>query len=737
MSLTQKLAKKLLGLMRQPALSHTGKEKHRLLFVFQGRQGQWDGMGQRLYRNSRVFRDSVQRCSNQIEARNGVALVDSFKSLEASVTINNNEFQAITGHALIHIGLTDYWKDKGVVPDATIGLSLGEITSAYVNQSLSLEDTMAVARSVALWDERLPAKGKLIIAQAGLKTALQLVERCPVKTEVFGELGPSTTLLFTAHDEVEQASAFLDENNCEHLVYIRDSAYHTTRFTKCKPDMLGELAHIEPRSPVHRYYSGLSGGVASSGLCLDANFYYWMVAKPTLFNSAFEAALADGYDTILNIGPHPALTQYMQEAADKLGKEIVILDSMRNDESELTTLRKTLKVLQKRGLVGRDNADLEIDRETTRTSFEHNPYVHYQALRKIAPVHYSSERKEYLVLNYDAVAAGLRQPELFSSHLEYGLDSVLVNADPPEHTKARKLLAPYFSPQRMAAFAEMIERQADKLLQKLTADFDVVFDFAVPLTEIAIADIIGISDSDRKQIQALTGRRLFELEISVPPLTEFFDNYTDNENLRDTNEFCRQLMTGGPDTSFSQAEVSSLMKVFWIAGTTTTSMLIATAMKTLLHQPAIRHELTENKSLIPQFLEEVLRFDTPQRTAWRVATADTTIEGQPIKRGDTVRFCLAAANRDANHFADPDLFDLFRQPRDHMSFGYGIHSCIGAHLSRIEARIAVDKLLGRFPDMRASVSEHELDYVPTDDFRALKELRVITGYNYSTCEVAT
>jgi cytochrome P450 len=744
MNVLPRIKRKLRNFLVPPEVAPPGQ--HRLLFVFQGRMGQWDGMGHKLYRRSKTFRQTVAQCSALIEERNGVVLEDAFKSIEASALVNQNEFQAITTHALIHLGLSNYWLEQGVLPDATIGLSLGEITSAYINKSLSLEDTMAVARSVALWDERLPEKGRLIIAQTGLKAATQLARSCPVHTEVFGELGPKTTLLFTAQEDVDTAARFLQENNCEHFVYARSSAYHTERFAQCKPDMLKELAHIQPGPSQHPIYSGLSGSRAPDGLYRDANFYYWMTAKPTLFNSAFEKAIADGFDTILNIGPHPALTDYMQEAANRLGKNIVILDSMRNDESEMKTLRRTLAVLKQLGLV-KSNADAPDNSapddaapdnsapdDAARDlpypfSAESDPYLHYRKLREQAPVHYFAEQRQWFVLDYNSVASGLKQTNLFSSEIEKGIDYVLVNSDPPDHTRARRLLAPYFAPQQMAQYSQFIEEKAEELLATATAaatidkPLDIVFDFAVPLTELAMAHILDLNQADQATLRQLAGSDLFQLEISATPFGHFFQEYLADENKVAENRLCRQLLNNG-DNSFNRDEVASLMKLFWIAGTTTTSMLISTAVKTLLYHPAVRFEISENQDLIPQFIEEVLRYDTPQRTTWRVATADTTIADAQIKAGEMVRFCLAAANHDETYFKNAQLFNLFRQPKEHLSFGHGMHACIGAYLSRMEARIAISTLIRRLPQMSAMVGESDLKYVPTDDFRALTQLLV-------------
>lgn len=331
--------------------SCSSNPQHKLIFVYQGRQGQWIGMGRELYRDSAVFRQAVQNCSDTIEERHGIQLVDAFHNDQAAALVQQNEFHSILAQAAIHIGLTDFWRSENVLPEATVGLSLGEITSTYMNEALSLKEVMSVARTAAKWDERVLARGKLLLVKTTLATGERLVETCSVKVELFAEMGPNDSILFCASDDLAAVEKHLDDSGVEHHVYGRDYAYHTERFTACRNQLMTELQNLSPAQPKCRFYSSFKKGLINEPVSFDADYWYWLLAKPVYFNSAIEAAILDGYDTFVNIGPHPALTDYILQASRRLGAHITVHDSMRNDEAQFKTLKQTIRELKRRKFV--------------------------------------------------------------------------------------------------------------------------------------------------------------------------------------------------------------------------------------------------------------------------------------------------------------------------------------------------------------------------------------------------
>jgi len=709
----------------------------RLLFVFQGRQGYRVGMGQGLYRAEPVFRETAQRCSETVEERLGIKLVDAFDNEQVAQIVQQNEYHSVLVHAITHLSLSELWRSKGVEPQATIGLSLGEATSSYINKILSLEEAMSITQSMAQWDERQLAKGRHIILEVGLERSKELCNKCPVSLEYVIEYGPLIVMAFCASKDVNTVAAFLDSNDITYNIFQRDAAYHTPRFSACKGIMAQDLIDIKPQPTRRKFYSSFGGGLLPSSTFFDADFWYWMVAKPALFNTAFESALEDGYDTILNIGPHPSLEPYLKEAIAKRNKDVLILDSMRDDEPEEITFNRTLETLKELGFVKTPNrqtsAFIQTQPEITAANFNlhspdvlQNPYPFYEALRAKGSVHFLEQHGFWLVLDYDDVASALKQPHIFSSKPALGLDAVLLGAEPQEHARARQLLSPYFSMQAMTKLTGYVESSVKNLLDEASrkTEFDVVSELAIPLTENVIAHLLGLDEEDVAVLRQRVGANKYQLNY-YQTLEEFFADYLKEIEKKSDDNFCNQLLRrGNGNDKFIKEEAASLMKLLWVAGTTTTSMLISTSVFLLLHHPQVMFEIQNDMSFLPLFIEESLRHDAPEQTAWRTTTTETEIAGVKIPKDAEVRLCLAAANRDPKHYTNSESLILKRNPKDHLAFGLGHHYCLGATLARLEARVALEAMLTRFSTLRPMQRINEVRYVQSLHFRALEKLIV-------------
>jgi pimeloyl-[acyl-carrier protein] synthase len=736
-SLTRKIRRLFAPITKLAAKDgSTAPSARRLLFVFQGRQGYRVGMGQGLYRIEPVFRETARRCSETVEERLGIKLVDAFENDDAAKIVHQNEFHSILTHAVIHLSLSELWRSKGVEPQATIGLSLGEITSSYISNALTLEEVMCVARAAAQWDERLLARGKLLVIEADLEVTKFLCEKCPVSFERFAEYGPTTNEVFCSSEDLETVTSFLNQRGIKHRVYGGDYAYHTPRFAACKEIMAQDLSFMKPLPPQYEFYSSLSGELISSSVYVDTDYWYWMLAKPVLFNTALKAALQDGYDIILNIGPHPMLTDFIQEAASELNKDVLILDSLRDDEPEEITFNRTFEALKELGFVKKRQASVSIQTqpEITAENFNlhspdvlQNPYPFYEALRKQGSVHYLEQHGFWFILDYDDVASALKQPHIFSSKPALGLDAVLLGAEPKDHARARGLLSPHFSAQAMAKLTGYVESSVKNLLDeaKQKTEFDVVNELAIPLTENVIAHLLGLDAEDVAALRQRIGANKYQLNY-YQTLEGFFADYLKEIEKKPQDNFCNQLLRRNGNDRFTKEEAASLMKLLWVAGTTTTSMLISTSTFLLLHHPHVMFEIQDDMNLLPLFIEESLRLDAPEQTAWRATTTETEIAGVKIPKGAEVRLCLAAANRDPKHYPNPESLILKRNPKDHLAFGLGHHYCLGATLARLEARTSLEALLTRFATLRPAQRINEVRYVQSLHFRALEKLIVTT-----------
>jgi P450-derived glycosyltransferase activator len=287
--------------------------------------------------------------------------------------------------------------------------------------------------------------------------------------------------------------------------------------------------------------------------------------------------------------------------------------------------------------------------------------------------------------------------------------------NPPDHTRLRRFVTPSFSPKAVAAFAPMIQRVVDDLLDGAVArdePFDLVTSLAAPMPIAVITELLGIPDADAAEFarygatfgSALGGlqsiKHAGELMQAQKALERIFVSVFDARR-RDPGDDVISRLVGAEGDVVTAAEMVPLCTLLLIAGFETTVNLIGNTTLALLDHPESWRRVVADPGLVDAAVEETLRWDPPvQRTA-RFALTDQEVAGRQIKRGEIVVTLLGGANRDPAVFADPQAFDLDRTNKsDHLAFSGGIHYCVGAPLARLEAVTAVRSLITRLPDLR-------------------------------------
>ncbi|MEV0564161.1 cytochrome P450 [Dactylosporangium sp. NPDC050588] len=349
--------------------------------------------------------------------------------------------------------------------------------------------------------------------------------------------------------------------------------------------------------------------------------------------------------------------------------------------------------------------------------------------RLAGDVHYDERQRSWLVLGHPEVTAVLGDPHRFSSDLgdllprqedlELFRRGNFVQMDPPRHDSLRRLVSRAFTPRVVAGLAPRITAVTEELLGEV-ADarrFDLVDDLAYPLPVIVIAELLGIPAEDRPVFRRWADALFERPEIGPDdPLTRMMDEQRVRAVapvLREMNEYllrhvrARRAAPGDDLTSglvhaeadgeqLDDEEIIGFVGLLLLAGHITTTATLGNTVATLDQHPDAAAQLRADPALVPDAIEEVLRLRTPFPRLARRATADTAVGGVTVPEGDVVVAWLAAANRDARVFADPARFDIRRDPNPHLTFGHGIHFCIGAPLARLEARIAMELLLRRY-----------------------------------------
>jgi cytochrome P450 len=309
-----------------------------------------------------------------------------------------------------------------------------------------------------------------------------------------------------------------------------------------------------------------------------------------------------------------------------------------------------------------------------------NPFPHYEALRRTGTVHYLARHQFWIVLGYEAVKTAFDRPDLFSNADYDDVDKVLLAADPPHHTPIRRAVSRLFSGDALARLTAFAEAEAKRLAE---GEIDVVGDYAVPFTQAVAAELIGFS-----------GEAVASLRDSLAPHTPFSDTVAHLDRIAGQArcyEKFRQPEYGG----FSDQDARSLIRLLWLAATTTTERTIIHGALRLLEDGDLRSRVEAAPALMLPFVEEVLRLNPAESLIRRVTTGQTELGGVTIPGGASVQLCLTAANRDPAHFPDPATVRLDRPQKQHLAFGFGLHFCPGAGLARRLVPIALSALLCR------------------------------------------
>jgi cytochrome P450 len=349
-----------------------------------------------------------------------------------------------------------------------------------------------------------------------------------------------------------------------------------------------------------------------------------------------------------------------------------------------------------------------------------NPFAHFASMRSVSPVCFNIEQKAWNAYGYKEVQAVLADHASFSSAL-FGDDpesQSLFTEDPPRHTQDRRRISKAFNSQTVAALEPRIHAMAHALLDEVieSGRMDLVRDFALPLPITVISRLLGAPPEDAHLFKRWSDASIIfsesimrgrEPEPTVLEARREFNNYLElliEERRRDPrDDFISDLVSAGQegqDACLTPKEIVSTCRALMIAGHETTTYVIGNAIWTFCEYPESWARLLAEPELLPSAIEEVLRYRGPAQFSARVARKDVELGGRLIRAGERIIFFNGSANRDPAVFPDPDRFDITRSPNRHLAFGHGIHTCLGAMLARVEARIALGALLERLPDLK-------------------------------------
>ena len=387
-----------------------------------------------------------------------------------------------------------------------------------------------------------------------------------------------------------------------------------------------------------------------------------------------------------------------------------------------------------------------------------DPYSYFGQLREIEPVHWNARFGLWLVTGYDELVWILRHNELFSSAVIKEVtgppyppvdptdlplfDEIrdfranqLVEQDRPEHLHMRGVVHGYFTPKAMERWRPFVRAAVAELLDGVrpNGSMDVLTDLAAPLPVRIIGEMMGVPYQDRDHLRALAdgilyinrgeSYRLRPLMKAVRGIVDYAAPLVEERIGCPGGDFISVLAEGEKRGIFSRHQVLVNTGLLLFAGHETTMNLICNGLLAFIRNPDQWERLqADPEGMARLATEECLRYDPPVKSTQRIAADDVEIAGKTIGKGEPLRWIMAAANRDPAVFADPDTFDIGRQPNPHISFGSGIHYCLGATLARIEGQEVLRGLAERFP--RFELATDRIEYQPSLQFRSVKSLPV-------------
>jgi cytochrome P450 len=375
--------------------------------------------------------------------------------------------------------------------------------------------------------------------------------------------------------------------------------------------------------------------------------------------------------------------------------------------------------------------------------FIEDPFPFYEMGRRMSPL-YLEQPGMWLVFGYNDIQGILKDNSSWNSAFtpppgtENPPPPSLLGSDPPRHTRLRALVSQAFTPRMVEQLEPRIRQIAAELLDPILAagQADIVDALTYPLPVIVIAEILGVPPEDRATFKRWSNEIVATLgtgidnpgrglaEETFEAMRSYFEKMTEERRANPKNDLISGLVQAELDgEKLNFQELLQMLILLLVAGNETTTNLIGNAIIEFMNHPDQLAKVEADRTLVPNAIEEVLRFSSPVQATVRRAVHTQELGGKTIEQGQQAVVWLAAANRDPEIFENPASFDVTRNPNRHLSFGHGIHFCLGAPLARLEAKVAIEELLNRAKDFHRTDNE-PLPRVPTFIMRGVRSLPI-------------
>jgi len=387
-----------------------------------------------------------------------------------------------------------------------------------------------------------------------------------------------------------------------------------------------------------------------------------------------------------------------------------------------------------------DPFDIEIDKD---------PHSVWRRMREEAPLWYNAKHDFFALSRFEDVERGLVDWDTYRSGkgstleiIKAGIEmppGMILMEDPPMHDAHRSVMSRVFTPKKMAALEPKVRDYCARTLDPHIGSgrFDFIADLGAVMPMRTIGMLLGIPEEDQEAIRDRLDEGLkikddTDIPAAVTFSTDQFVDYVEWRSKNPSDDLMTELLhaelddpESGERRKLTRDEVLIYVMLLAGAGNETTTRLIGWTGKLLGEHPDQRRQIVEDRSLLPNAIEEILRYEAPSPVQARWVTKDVEHHGQVVPQDSIMLLINGSANRDDRHFAEGDRFDIHRRIDHHLSFGYGIHFCLGAALARLEGRVALDEVLNRFPDWEVDWDGAVQAHTPT--VRGWDKLPVVTG----------
>ena len=377
-----------------------------------------------------------------------------------------------------------------------------------------------------------------------------------------------------------------------------------------------------------------------------------------------------------------------------------------------------------------------------------DPYPTYARLRDEAPAYWNDRYGFWALSRHADVERALVDWQVFSNARSDILDviqagvplppGVVMFEDPPTHTMHRGLMSRVFTPRRMAALEDEVRAFCARSLDPLvgSAGFDIIEELAVVMPMRVIGMLLGIPEEDQTNVRDETDANLrtragqpMAVRAERIVTADLFADYIEWRSKHPSDDLMTQLLEAefedesGELRRLTRPEVLTYASVIAGAGNETTGRLIGWLAKLLAEHPDQRREVVADRSLVPKVVDEALRFEPTGHAVARYVVKDVEYHGTTIPADNPILLLLGAANRDPRRYERPDEFDIHREDIQHLTFGFGLHFCLGASLARLEGRVALDELLTRFPEW--DIDHDAIELAPTSTVRGWQRMPLV------------